>query len=180
MELFRSDEGDTYTLISGEYQTNGIYKPAHRHQFFQTESKKIYEVSFLPLSEPPVTELMFGVVEDNGLINFHRSPTSGTSQVIKIFNTVVKAAVGYDQAQDWGVPVWLFTSTGDSRTRMYERLARRIAEQTKSKIFKLTEWGQTVFLVYQNTSQGKAAFKKCIDFYNEFKGEDTLIRMPEL
>ena len=174
MELFRPDEDNTYPLRTPQ----GKVDPSSTTQYFETERGVQYEVYFSSMIQPPATEVMFGVVEMGGTINFGKAYTSGPQQVVKIFNTVIKAILAYNRAVN-GIPVWLFSSTGDSRTRMYERLARRIADQTNSKIFKIADWGQTIFLVYQNTPQGKAAFKKCIDFYNEFKDEEDMIKVPD-
>jgi len=174
MELFRPDEDNTYPLRTPQ----GKVDPSSTTQYFETERGVPYEIYFNRMTQPPVTEVMFGVVEMTGTINFKKAYTSGPQQVVKIFNTVIKAILAYNQAVN-GIPVWLFSSTGDSRTRMYERLARRIAEQTQSKVFSFTDTGQTIFLVYQNTPEGKAALKRCIDFYNEFKDEKDQIVVPE-
>ena len=181
MELFEldklsnPDESNAYTLLTPQ----GKEDPAANTQYFETERGTKYEIFFNPMTQPPATEVMFGVVEMGGTINFGKAYTSGPQEVVKIFNNVIKATLAYDQAQDWGVPVWFFSSTGASRTRMYERLAHGIAGQTNSKVFKIADWGQTIFLVYQNTPQGKAKLKQCIDFYNEFKDEKDMIKEPE-
>jgi hypothetical protein len=104
MELFEldklsnPDESNAYTLLTPQ----GKEDPAANTQYFETERGTKYEIFFNPMTQPPATEVMFGVVEMGGTINFEKAYTSGPQEVVKIFNTVIKATLAYDQAQDWG------------------------------------------------------------------------------
>jgi hypothetical protein len=162
MELFRPDQDNTYNLgvavskVGDEVKITGS-NPGAKSQYFQTESGTVYAIFFNLLQTPPVIEVNFGAMRPKGLINYDKSPTQGTQQVVKIFNTVVKAILDYDQAHG-GTQVWIFSSAGASRTRMYNRLAQRVAQQIGAKVHSVVEWGHTFFYVYRDLPGGIHSF----------------------
>lgn len=160
------DLGSTYKKVDHHYKVFD-YNPSKKYQYFVTESGSLYEVSFLPTLELPSVEIMFGVIESDDYINYHKVNTQNISQVVRILNTVLDAIIGFKKQQP-EVVLWVFTSKGKSRTGIYRRLANSLAQKLGYAVHQFEDLGENIFIVYEDSPKGKSYLKQKLEQYEYY------------